>query len=421
MLKRSSLWLFLSAITLLVGCHNVKPNPIPVPPKPTALVGVTLSAPIAGVHITFDGQSQCDTDGGGKAGCYPVAAGNYFLKLTLPDGYVPDPGGFYAIGPDTCNDVNGVPSWPNCEIRITVVSTAPPTGIAHESGFLHTNGVDIYQENGARWTFAGYAAYTLLSDVRHGLNIDPFLDEAASYGANTIVVLATDLGDWAHQFDRVVDPRDPQWATWMAVLYDRAAEKHLRVALGVFQQVQSLSDSEKQAAWRTAADVARGRWNAILYLGNEDNVNGWDHSGFPRPDVGGVLLSTGSRGIDNPPTAPNWDVAFWEPRRQPYHKAMDDAGSGILEMHAGYPGFAPLGIPIIVIEPPFFHDTPTDMFGDSRWTSPADALRLGLEIGVNSSGGAFGSSNSLLGWPNGPVAAECARQFFRGLLAGSIR
>jgi hypothetical protein len=74
-----------------------------------------------------------------------------------------------------------------------------------------------------------------------------------------------------------------------------------------------------------------------------------------------------------------------------------------------------------VIEPPFFNDTDPDGFGDGRWTSPAAALRLGLNITANCAGGAFGSTQSLVCRPNGPIAAACARAQRRGMRAGFQR
>lgn len=291
-----------------------------------------------------------------------------------------------------------------------------------ESGFLHVDGLDFKTENGRPWCFAGYASYTVISEIAKGHDINPLLDEAISYGANTLVPLGMDLGSFAHDHGFAIDPRDPQWSTWLATLFETTAAKGMRCALGVFQQAQALSDSDKQTAWQTACDVARGRWNVLLRLGNEDDVNGWRHEAFSQPtNMQGVLVSTGSRGGNNPPTPPNWDFAEWEPRRGPLAKALDDCGAGAWEMYAGYPGFPAVPKPIVVIEPAFFYETEHDQYGDFRWYEPWKALRMGLNIGANFAGGTFGSSEGLEARPNGPIAAECARQFYRGLFAAFLR
>jgi hypothetical protein len=295
----------------------------------------------------------------------------------------------------------------------------PPSG-GGQSGPLRISGREIIDDTGKPWCLAGYAIYTVIACLKRGQDIRPLLDEAASYGANTIVGLSMDLGSWAFANGYDVDPRDPRWPDWLATLFDTAAARQMRVALGVFQQAQNLSDAEKRTAWRTVGDVARGRWNAILRLGNESNVNGWDPASFGgKPDLGGVLLTTGSRGINNPPTPPQWDVAEWEPRRSPVYKAMDDAGAGALEIQDGQPGCPTFNGPIWIIEPPFFNDVTPDMWGDTRWTDPKLALKLGLNIGANTSGGVYGDSYSLIGQTS--HSPECTRQFFRGLHAGFVR
>ena len=115
------------------------------------------------------------------------------------------------------------------------------------------------------------------------------------------------------------------------------------------------------------------------------------------------------------------DWAEWEPPREPRAKTFSDAGGAGWYMYDGYPEFTGVPKPIVCIEPPFFHESEHDQWGDKRWYKPADALTLGLNIGGNFAGGAFGSSEGLETRPNGPVAAECARQFFRGLHAGFVR
>lgn len=387
----------------------------PVPPAsvlPIIGVGITVTPPRA-VHV-HAGDGECDTAAETGVGyCVPVhvpLSGTIDVSMDTPPGF--DPVDTQAIT---------VEAGANPEVRFALHAVS--VGAA-QHGPLHVCGLDFCDEDGQPWLFAGYATYTLISEVAHGHDINPLFEEATRYGANTIVTLGMDLGPFAHDHDFAVDPRNPQWASWLATIFDTAAAHQLRVALGVFQQAQALSDAERRQAFATAANVARGRWNVLLRCGNEDDVNGWRHDSpdcARPPDMQGVLLSTGSRGINNPPTPPNWDWAEWEPPREPRAKTFSDAGGAGWYMLDGYPDFPAVHLPLVVIEPPFFHDSPRDQWGDARWTNPGDALRLGLNIGANFAGGTFGSSQSLESHPNGPGAAECARQFFRGLRAAFVR
>lgn len=418
---RSALKSFLSAALLLTlalsACSASAPaRPVVVPPAPH-LSGlfvsvydgdVALDHKVEGVHVLVDGHALPDTDGAGNTSVDGLTDGVHAVRLEYS--------GF--VGYD------GTVTVPRTDpFQVSLARAIPNAG---QSGFIHVcggaNPFDFCDDQGRPWLFAGYASYTLISEVAKGHDIGPFLDEAIGYGYTTIVTLGMDLGPWAHDHGFAVDPRDPNWPAWMASIYDQAAARGLRVALGVFQQAQDLSDQERRQAVLTACNVARGRWNVFLRGGNEDNVNGWDHRALPScGDLGGVLWSTGSRGINNPPEPPNGAWAEWEGRRDPFPKAIDDAGAGAWEMYAGYPGFAAVPTPIVVIEPPFFYESDRDMYGDFRWFEPWKALRLGLNIGANFAGGTFGSSQSLETKPNGPNTAASARQFVRGMRAAFQR
>lgn len=401
------------ALLLSIACASAPAQPVPSQPgRPSIGVGITVT-PARAVHVRA-GNGQCDTAAETGVGyCAPVQvpeSGQIAVSITTPDGFQ------QAASQDIA-----VQAGTNAEVRFDL---RPIALGAQQQGFLHVCGLDFCDDSGKPWLLAGYATYTLISEVAKGHDINPLFDEAASYGANTIVTLGMDLGPFAHDHNFAVDPRDPQWASWLATIFDTAAAHQMRVALGVFQQAQALSDAERRQAMATAANVARGRWNVLLRCGNEDDVNGWRHDSpdCTKPaDMQGVLLSTGSRGINNPPTPPNWDWAEWEPPRDPRAKTFSDAGGAGWYMFDGYPDFPAVHMPIVVIEPPFFHDTPRDQWGDARWTSTTDALRLGLNIGANFAGGTFGASDGLESRPLGPNAAECARQFFRGLRAGFQR
>lgn len=288
-------------------------------------------------------------------------------------------------------------------------------------GFLRTQGADFVTEDGQPWLFAGYSAHTLIGEIAAGRDIGPLLDKAIGYGANTIITIGCHLSPWKKDHGFYYDPRQAAYQGHLAALFDQCASKGLRVAYAVLADGQGLSTSEQQGIWRRAQDVARGRWNVLLRIGNEGPENNWRPDDFSRADLGGVLQSKGSAGGDTVPYLPAWDFAEYESRRD-LPKALLDANC--LELAFGGWDANPRGIrnvPIVNIEPVFFHDTEIDQYGDRRWTDPVLAYRLGLQIGSGCAGGGFGASDGLVCRPLQPRAAECARRFFAGLRAGFMR
>lgn len=293
---------------------------------------------------------------------------------------------------------------------------------AGEAGPLRRDGRTFRTASGQRWQMKGYTCQTLTAEIAHGRGIDDCLDEAVSLNYNTIVSLCMDMGEWAHAHGYFVDPRDPQWQSWFETTLNKCEDRKLRIFPAMFQQAQTLSSTEKRATWDRYCQVVRGRWHVIARMGNEKDVNAWDPNELNmNPDLGGCLLSLGSYGINNAPMPPRRDIVEWEPPRDPRAKALSDSGGAGYYMVDGYDGFPAVDQILVVSEPPFFHESQFDQWGDKRWCKPEDALLLGLNIGANFEGGAFGSSASLECQRNGPVAAECARQFRRGLEAGFVR
>ncbi len=140
--------------------------------------------------------------------------------------------------------------------------------------------------------------------------------------------------------------------------------------------------------------------------------------------MGGVLTFKGSQGIGYPSAQGEWDFGVWEPRRGPIYKAMDDAGAGALELMHGYQGQDGYHGPftrLVEDEPPYFHSSTPDFYGDERWTSPKLALQLGLNIGANVAGGAFGSSLGCICQLDDPGTIECGKNFYRGLTTAFLR
>ncbi len=312
------------------------------------------------------------------------------------------------------------------ELTGLTLDVEAPAVLPGESGFLRSAGAYLVGENGEPALVAGYNIHTLLVKVSKGEEIDTLLEEAKSYGANCTVTLGMFMNDWYRDNGFWLDPRYPDYVRWLRRMWDIHAEHGMRNYHRVFQSAQALSDREQDQTWLNSCIAGQGRWNLMLAVGNECYVNGYDPQRFPRYDVGGVLLSKGSCGIGFPSPQGGWDLNEWEPRRDAdkIYKCMDDAGAGSLELQHGYQGQDGFHGPfanMLIMEPPFFHSSPRDMYGDERWTDSKLALQLGLEIGSNNAGGAFGASLGLVGQPLDGPSAECARQFFRGLRAAFLR
>ena len=349
-------------------------------------------------------------------------------KKTNKDGFVDfakmDPGPVYLLikaeGFEQYRDETPIAMMPrDGEAPLPMLTVR----LASKRGFLTADGLIFRTDDGQPWPFMGYTIQTPISEIAAGRDVGARIDEAKGYGANTIVAICMNMGQFAADHGFWVDPRDPNWPNWVSILCDLCAERGMRLAPALFQQAKPLSDGEKRDAWAKFRDVLRGRWNVLGRMGNENNVNDWDPAALEAPsNTGGVLYSSGSRGINNPPRPPNFDWAEWEPPREPRAKTFSDAGGAGWYMIDGYPEFQPpIHTPLVCIEPPFFHESEHDQWGDKRWTNSADALTLGLNIGANFAGGAYGCSEGLECRPAGPNAQDCARQFFRGLKAGFVR
>lgn len=287
-----------------------------------------------------------------------------------------------------------------------------------EQGGLSVRGRDFLDDRGQPWVFAGYHAHLLLPRMAHGEDIRPRVQEARDLGANTIIVIGCHLSDWKNQNGYRYDPRDDAHPARLAQLFDIAADESMRVLYKVLADCQyGVSDPQQHTLWQGAGNVARGRWNVLLSLGNEGGSNGWSPAGFsPLPDLQGVLQSKGDKNGNEPPYTPVWDFAEFESRRD-LPKALTDASC--TELYYGWSDGTPFpGItdrPIVNVEPVFFSDTDPDKWNDRRWTDPAMARTLGGYIGAGCAGGGFGASDGMEGLPLQPRAADCARQFYLGL------
>jgi hypothetical protein len=324
-----------------------------------------------------------------------------------------------------------LPEYGEAEVYVSAgdrdVPVTLPRASAKPIGRLRAQGIDFVGEDGQPWLFAGYTIHTAVNMVRNGEDLDARLEEAKGYGANTIVSIGTHLSPWKREHGFLLDPFAPGYQDALAIYFDRCAAHQVYAAHAALADMQGRPQSDVDRIWAMTCEVAKGRQNVLPRVGNEDLDNGFDCMSVSLPDLGGCLASRGSRGMNRPPARAFWQWAEWEGRRTPRHKAMDDAGAGILELQAGYTNattgevVGPFPCPLVGIEHAAFHDEPFDQWGDSRWTDAGDALKLGLEVSTNCVGGAFLASDGMIGRPLQERAATCARAYFRGLWAGFVR
>lgn len=341
------------------------------------------------------------------------------------------PAGFYRIHP-LAEGYQADPvdvEMPHDEQIVIAMTKLPAPG---ESGFLGTAHYQhdllhyFVDDKNQPWQMRGYTAHLLPARVLQGRDIRPFIREAQSYDANTLITIGTHLSPWKTDHGFRFDPRTQQAKDALVTMFDVGAEMGMRFAHGVAADMQyGLTDAEKRRIWDEQCELADGRWNLLWRCGNETRVNGWDPSLFPQKNLHGVLQSAGSTGENTIPIQQYRDFSEWQSRRSPWHKVLDDSGAGIFEQNNGYNGggqqVGPFPCPIVMIEGIYFADTDPDHVGDARETDPQKALMVGLQIGASCAGGGVGCSRGLEGDPNGPVAAECARQQFRGMQAAFLR
>jgi hypothetical protein len=283
-------------------------------------------------------------------------------------------------------------------------------------------------EDGKPWQYVGYSAYLLVSCVKKGQDIVPFIRRVQSYDANVLVTLGAALSPWCVSNGFGFDPREQATKDAIAKIFDVCAAEKMRVCHMVASDFQhgGLSDGDKTRIWNEQCDIMDGRWNVFAACGKEQDVNGWDVSLFPQRDLHGVLQSAGSAGEGKPPLHPSRDFSMWETRKpeeggDPWHKCLDDAGAGMFEQQAGYAGFPATRCPVVMIEGIHLADTDPDHVGDRRTTDKERALMFGLQIGASCAGGAVLTSLGQEGKLDGAVAAECARQQIRGMRTAFLR
>jgi len=307
-----------------------------------------------------------------------------------------------------------------------VLSRVPAQG--QEQGFLGIDGRNFITDDGRPWQFRGYSTHYLPNCVASGYACSPIRDvlaQVAEYGYNTLVSVGMHASPWKVVNNWAFNPiTHPDYFTILGQMFDAAEDAKLRVAHAPLADMQHLpANFDKQWFWRESCAVMKGRWNVLPRKGNEDYSNGWHPAYYHFPDMGGLLLSHGSRGEGTSnkynPYFPylNW-VEYEVVRRAP--KMFLDLP--LRQMMDGDFAGPATNCPTVNIEPMYFADTNPDHVGDARSTDPRVALEMGVMMAA-CAGGAFGCSWGLecKVLPAGSISDQCAREFIRGLKAGFVR
>jgi hypothetical protein len=286
------------ALCLLTGCNIPVVGPEPPALPDVAGVGFTLQPPVLGIKFVL-GLTECVSDERGVAWCPNVKAADYFLKLDLPEEFVPDAGGIYSINKSSCKNVDGEPSWPNCEIKITLDRVKPV--IAPAVGRVVTNG-EMFSLSGSPWQWRGSTDFMLFRDYLNGKDISEVLTQRREAGANIIRVLGmahyipVNAGQPAFNVSNY-----PQYFDKLRTFVDYVATFGLRVEFTALADGQLLMPDAAQQDAFLARVVGALPETAFLEICNECWKNGVDPAArwknLPRT---ALVVATGDYTFEKP-------------------------------------------------------------------------------------------------------------------------
>lgn len=232
-------------------------------------VGITLSAPLSGVHFSIAG-TQCDS-GSGIAFCAPVAIGDHVVSVSqLPEGVT----------------VEGTPravvvAGQNTEIIITLRVPRPPTPafpLIPFAGRIRVDGKVFRDESGQIWTWRFATEFLLLNDLLDGRDITPILDDPdrglVALGANGVRVIG--MAHWIPINERRLPEFRP--ATYGDRYFEALGElADLLRARGLYLEFTALADTpfimpavgDQRAFLEKVAGVLSSKPNAFLEYCNE--------------------------------------------------------------------------------------------------------------------------------------------------------
>lgn len=286
------------ALCLLTGCNLPVVGPEPPKVPDIAGVGFTIQPPLMGIKFVM-GLTECVSDERGVAWCPDIKAADYFLKLDLPEDYEQDAGGIYSINKSSCRNVDGEPSWPNCEIKILVTKKKPV--IEPAVGRVTTNG-EMFSLNGSPWQWRGATDFMLFRDYLDGKNIDDVLLERHTAGANLVRVLGmahyipVNAGQPAFNAAAY-----PQYFESLRKFVDYVATFGLRVEFTALADAQILLPGAANQDAFLARVVAALPETAFLEIANEPFKNGADvaarYANLPRT---ALVVATGDYTFEKP-------------------------------------------------------------------------------------------------------------------------
>lgn len=297
--------------------------------------------------------------------------------------------------------------------------------VQEETGPLHVEGRNFVTASGQPWQFRGYSSHYLLNCFVGGYacdHIDDVLDQIKEYGYNTVITIGMHASPWKFANGWALTPyTHPDYFKQLNGLFDKCEDKGLYVAHAPLADMQHLSPNfPKQYFWNESCAAMRGRWNLLPRKGNESKYNGWFEGDYHFPaNMGGCLLSHGSRGAQVNPYYPYLDWVEFEVKRSLPKMFLD---LPLRQMMDGDFAGPATNRPTVNIEPMYFADTNPDHVGDSRSTDPRVALESGIMMAA-CAGGGFGASLGLecKVLREGTTSDLCAKEFIRGLKAGFVR
>lgn len=261
-------------------------------------MGFTLQPPVQGITFRL-GLVTCESDERGVAWCPGIKAADYFLKLDLPEAFVPDAGGIYSINKSSCRNVEGEPSWPNCEIKITLDRVKPVIALA--VGRVTTNG-ELFSLNGQPWQWRGATDFMLFRDYLNGKDINEVLNQRRDAGANIVRVLGmahyipVNAGQPSFNVSTY-----PNYFDQLKAFVSHVAEFGLRVEFTALADAQLLMPGAAEQDAFLARVVGVLPETAFLETANEPFKNGADvaarYANLPRT---ALVVATGDYTFDKP-------------------------------------------------------------------------------------------------------------------------
>lgn len=290
---------YISALTFVIalGCGTAPVRPVVDPPPVlVAGVGITLQPPLGGVSIDI-GPAKAVTDERGVA-FVQIPSGDTFVQVHVPDGFLPDAGGRYALveGDRNCA------TWPNCELVIRLDRIRPPMPTIPFAGRITRDGKVFRDASGQPWTWRFATEFLLLNDILDGKDVAPVLDELTLLGANGVRVIgmATNIPR-IERGQRAFEPRNygDQYFAGLSTLATMLRDRGLYLeftALADAQEVMPDPATQRVFVLRVA-EVLSTFDNTFLEHCNEPFKNGCGAELGMGRAPGRVLQSSGNYDI----------------------------------------------------------------------------------------------------------------------------